>query len=325
MNTMFSDSSTPRIATLTLNPAIDQTVAIPNFRAGTVNRVGWEQSDPGGKGVNVASFLAAFGFSVTVSGFLGHENAELFQTFFAHQGLCDRFLLIPGKTRVNVKIIDDAQEQVTDINFPGPSPTPEEITALHQRVDELAIDHDWFIVSGSLPASVSPNLYRDLTQRLKSQGKTVILDASGDSFRQALTAIPFAIKPNIDELQEYLGVSLRSEIEVLQAARGLVAEGIECVVVSMGAGGAIFVEADSAVWARPPQVNVISTVGAGDAMVAGLVAGKLRGFALADCARLATAFSIATLSQVGPRLPLPDRVEALMEQVQIEDLHSARF
>jgi 1-phosphofructokinase len=321
---MSPNPDTPKIATITVNPAVDQTASIPNFRSGAVNRVAWEQSDPGGKGVNVASFLSDFDYAVTVSGFLGQENAALFHGFFAQKGLSDRFLRIAGKTRINVKIIDEAQDQVTDINFPGPSPTAEDIAALHRLMDELAIDHDWFILSGSLPSAVPSSLYRELTQRLKAQGKTVILDASGDSLRQALTAIPYAIKPNIDELQEYLGISLRSETEVLQAARGLIEEGIECVVVSLGAGGAIFVEAESAVWARPPKVNVVSTVGAGDAMVAGLVTAKLRGLSLPDCARLATAFSIGALSQVGPRLPPPDQVEAFIEQVRIENLHSVR-
>jgi 1-phosphofructokinase len=106
-----------------------------------------------------------------------------------------------------------------------------------------------------------------------------------------------------------------------QAARGLVAEGIEVVVVSMGAAGAVLVTAEAAVWARPPQVRVISTVGAGDAMVAGLVTAKLRQLALPDSARLATAFSIGALGQVGPRLPPPAQVESLMDRVQVDHLY----
>lgn len=317
---------TPNIATITLNPAIDQTAAIPNFRAGEVNRVGWEQSDPGGKGVNVASFLTDFGFTVTVSGFLGCDNLELFQTLFDRKRIANRFIPILGRTRVNVKIIDDVQNQVTDINFPGQSPAAEDIAALHRVIDELAIAHDWFILSGSLPSDVSPDIYRELTDRLKSQGKTVVLDASGESFQQAIAAAPYAIKPNVEELQDLLNrlspnpPTLTTESDIVQAARQLLAQGIRCVVVSMGAKGAIFVEDDAAVWARPPQVDVVSTVGAGDAMVSGLVTGKLRGLDLADCARLATAFSIGALGQVGPRLPPPAAIEAFMAQVNVESV-----
>lgn len=310
----------PKIATITLNPAVDQTASIPNFRAGEVNRVAWEQSDPGGKGVNVASFLTDFDFAITVSGFLGKENSEIFQTFFDRKQITNRFVLISGRTRTNVKIIDEVQNQVTDINFPGQPPTAEDIAALYRVTDELAIAHDWFILSGSLPANVPTNIYRDLTQRLKAQDKTVILDASGESLRHALSASPYAIKPNIDELEELLGRSLTNSIEIVQAAHNLVTQGITCVVVSMGAKGAIFVTANQAIWAHPPQVEVVSTVGAGDAMVSGFVTGTLRGLALADCARLATAFSIGALSQVGPRLPPCKTIEAFAPQVNIETL-----
>lgn len=308
------------VVTVTLNPAIDQTASIPNFKAGAVNRVSWEQSDPGGKGVNVASFLADFGWTVTVSGFLGRDNSQSFHSFFEQKHIRNRFISIAGKTRTNIKIIDEVQNEVTDINFPGQSPAADDVAALHRVVDELAIVHDWFILSGSLPAGVSPAIYAELTQRLKAQGKTVILDASGESFRQAISAAPYAVKPNLEELQEVLGRSLPDTAAIVQAARDLIAQGITCVVVSMGAEGAIFVEAETAVWARPPQVEVVSTVGAGDAMVSGFVTGKLRGLDLANCARLATAFSMGALSQVGPRLPPKQTVESFCQQVQIESL-----
>src|SRR5919202_2800085 len=128
----------PQIATITLNPAIDQMASIRNFQAGEVNRVEWEQSDPGGKGVNVASFLTDFGFSVTVSGFLGKDNMELFQNFFTQKDIQNQFVPIPGKTRVNVKIIDGLQNRVTDINFPGQAATEGDVASLHQVIDKLA-------------------------------------------------------------------------------------------------------------------------------------------------------------------------------------------
>ena len=310
----------PRIATLTFNPAVDQTVSIPNFQTGAVNRVEWEQSDPGGKGINVASFLADFGCSVAVSGFLGKDNAELFQTFLAQKGIENRFVSIAGKTRVNVKIIDRLQNQVTDINFPGQPPIAADVAALYQAIDDLAVLCDWFVIAGSLPGGVSPGIYGEWVARLKAQGKTVVLDASGESLRQAIPFAPYAIKPNVDELQELCGHALENEGAIVQTAQDLLSKGIQCVVVSMGAQGAIFAEAQEVVLARPPKVEVVSTVGAGDAMVSGLIVGKLRGFSLPDCARLATAFSIGALSQIGPRLPPLGTIESFMEQVMISTL-----
>ncbi|KAM3091739.1 1-phosphofructokinase [Phormidesmis sp. 146-12] len=317
----------PTIATITLNPAIDQTVSIPNFKAGEVNRVESEQRDPGGKGVNVASFLTGFGFSVTASGFLGKDNADLFDHFFQQKGIENRFVSIAGNTRINVKITDTAQNQVTDINFPGQAPTERDLMTFHQTIHDLAEECDWFVLSGSLPAGISPDIYGKLIADLKARGKTVVLDASGESLRRAVPFAPYAIKPNLEELQELVGRplagistrSLNDQTAIIQAAQQL-AQTIHCVVVSMGPNGAIFVEQNQVIHARPPQIKVVSTVGAGDAMTSGLIVGKLRGWSLSDCARLATAFSIGALSQIGPRLPPRETVESLMNEVSLSIL-----
>jgi 1-phosphofructokinase len=310
----------PSIATITLNPAIDHTAAITNFRAGEVNRVDWDQPDPGGKGVNVASSLADFGFTVAVSGFLGQDNADGFRSLFVQKNILDQFVPIEGKTRVNIKIIDKGQNQITDINFPGQTPTAADVAALHRAIALLCQTHEWFVLSGSIPAGIPTDIYTQLISHLKQQGKTVILDASGEALRRAVPLAPYAIKPNIDELQELVGHRLENEAAIAQTAQDLIASGIHSVVVSMGAKGALFAEAEAMVIARPPQVEVVSTVGAGDAMVAGFITGKLRGLALADCARLATAFSMGALSQVGPRLPPPEVVESFMNTVLIEPI-----
>lgn len=310
----------PQIATITLNPAIDHTASISNFQAGEVNRVEWEQADPGGKGVNVASFLTDFGFSVAVSGFLGEDNGELFQNFFTQKSIQNRFVLVPGKTRVNIKIIDAVQDRVTDINFPGQTPGEKEIAHLMDAIASLTQHCDWFVLSGSLPVGLSPDIYGKLVSQLKAQNKTVILDASGESLARAIAFAPYAIKPNIDELQELVGHKLDSESAIAQAAQELVNKGITCVVVSMGAKGAIFAEAQEIVIARPPKIEVVSTVGAGDAMVSGLITGKLQGRSLVDCARLATAFSMGALSQVGPRLPPRDKIESYMASVDVQPM-----
>lgn len=308
------------IATLTLNPAIDQSVAIPDFAAGSVNRVAWEQSDPGGKGVNVASFLADLGFRVAVSGLLGRDNAGVFEQLFASKGMTDAFVRVPGKTRVNVKIIDETSQGITDINFPGPAATPDHLAELARTIEALLADHDCFVLSGSVPAGVPVAYYPDLIRRLKAAGKRVLLDSSGDPLRHGIAAGPWAIKPNIAELEELVGAPLPDQASVISAARQLLAAGLGCVVVSMGSEGALFVTADKCLQAIPPMVEVKSTVGAGDAMVAGFVAGSLRGWNLADCARLATASALGALTQLGPRLPSPAVIESFMAQVTVRQV-----
>jgi 1-phosphofructokinase len=314
-----------RVATVSLNPAIDQTARVPDFTAGAVNRVEWEQSDAGGKGVNVASFLADAGVPVVVTGILGEANEDAFVRLFEDKGIQDRFIRVPGSTRVNVKIVDPVRDTVTDINFPGIAVGEEDLHALLRTIDSLAADSDWFVLSGSVPAGLPSSVYTQLVSRLKELGKTVVLDASGPPFADAVPASPDVIKPNIDELEELVGRRLETEEAIIGAARSLVADasggkgggGIALVAVSMGPRGALFVMEDEVVHAQPPAIDVKSTVGAGDAMVAGIVAGTLRGLDLAGRARLATAFSLGALSEIGPRLPPLATIEAFAGQVRL--------
>ena len=149
----------------------------------------------------------------------------------------------------------------------------------------------------------------------------VVLDTSGEGFRQAITAGPWLIKPNLDELSEYAGKRLGSPAAILEQARRIMdLYHISSVVISMGKEGAIFVEGDKQVWALPPSVEVKSTVGAGDAMVAGIVAGKIQDLSLAECARLATAFSVTAISHIGSGLPSIDALQSARKRVTIREL-----
>ncbi len=143
-----------RVVTVTVNPAIDQTISVPNFTAGAVNRVRSSQMDAGGKGINVPAFLADFGQPATVTGFLGSANDEIFRRLFSQKGIEDRCVRIAGATRIGVKITDPTLHQTTDINFPVQAPEPD-IVRLFDILKELAADHEWFVLSGSIPAGVS--------------------------------------------------------------------------------------------------------------------------------------------------------------------------
>jgi 1-phosphofructokinase len=310
----------PSIATVTLNPAIDQTVSIPDFQAGQVNRVIASQSDPGGKGVNVASFLADFGLPVSVTGFLGENNTYLFERLFAKKGIKDHFVRIPGSTRTGIKIIDEVNRQTTDVNFPGLAPRPQDIEALFRVIDGLAETCDWFVLSGSIPAGVPADIYQRLVVSIQTRGKSVALDTSGEGLRQALSVKPDLIKPNVIELAEVLGRPLNSFELKEQAVAELTQQGIPTVVISMGEQGAIFAQSDEMLIATPPPVAVKSTVGAGDAMIAGIVAGLIQGKSLAECARLATAFSISAITRVGSGLPPLKTIQSYMKQVSIQGL-----
>jgi 1-phosphofructokinase len=307
----------PRLdaVTVTLNPAIDRTVTISNFAAGKVNRVEVVSDNPGGKGVNVASALADYGRTVAVTGFLGADNAASFESLFQRKSIADRFVRIPGRTRVGIKITDPVQSQTTDINFPGPEPAPGALEGLRKEIE--ALDAPWFVLAGSLPPGVDAGIYGEFVTALKARGRGVLLDTSGDPLQGAVEAAPRIVKPNIHELEDLLGRPLAGVEEILAAGRKLIALGIELVAVSMGRDGACFVTAEDAVIAVPPDIEVKSTVGAGDAMVAGILAGQIRGLGLGDCARLATAFSLDALSRLEPGVTSPEAIEAAMASVTL--------
>ncbi len=303
------------VVTVTLNPAIDRTVTIPNFSVGAVNRVDHVQSHPGGKGINVAAALADYGHRVAVTGFLGHANAGAFEELFAKKGIADHFVRIAGQTRIGIKITDPVENKTTDINFPGPSPSVDDLLAFLERLATL--EAKWFVLAGSLPPGVSPEVYRDLIAELRGRGKKVLLDTSGSSLPLALTAAPQIIKPNRQEFEALVRRALVDRATIVVAAREIIAQGVEMVVVSMGKEGACFVTADGEVVAQPPDLPVQSTVGAGDAMVAGIISAQLDNLPLRDSARRATAFSTDKLRRVGSGITSRAAIAETMETVSI--------
>lgn len=310
-----------RIATVTLNPAIDETVEAQNFHAGRVNRVTAVQCDAGGKGVNAAAFLAQYGYRVTVTGLLGRANPVPFETLFAERRIEDRFIRVPGRTRMNVKLVDRIRELVTEINYTGIEAGTESVADVVAQVTALAGEGvGWFVLAGSLPRGVQTDFYLEMIELLRAKGCKVVLDTSGIPLDRALKARPHVIKPNIDELQEIIGTPLDSHEEIVAAARGLADGGIELAVVSMQERGALFVTQERAVLAVPPKARVVSTVGAGDAIVAGVTHGTLTGLDLAEIARLSTAFALGALGQLGPNLPPREDIDAFAEMVEVSEL-----
>ncbi len=313
--------SKPRIAAVSLNSAVDQTATVRGLTLNAVNRVDTSRVDAGGKGVNVASFLAHFDHDVTVTGFLGRDNASLFEQHFREAGVADACLRLDGATRTNVKIVDPIADEVTDINFPGVRARIEDLNAVLRRLEEIRIGGlDWIALCGSLPEGLAETAYAELAAWAKARSIAVALDTSGLPLAAALPAKPDIVKPNIAELRDLLEQPLDSHQAVVAAALRLLADGVRLVVVSMGEDGAILVNSERAVHARPPHVPVASTVGAGDAMVAGLIHASTRRLPLDEMARLATAFSLGALGEVGPRLPPRDKIEDLARAVDITEL-----
>lgn len=319
----MTKAATKPVVTVTLNPAIDQTITVDALKPGSVHRAKAVRHNAGGKGVNVASCLADWGTPVVATGLLGTGNAAPFEALFQAKGIADAFLRLPGDTRVNIKIADLAANDTTDINLPGLTADPGALGRVQETVRRLVEPGIPVLLAGSLPDGLPTDAYAILTADLAAAGARVVLDSSGPPLAAALAstgALPHCIKPNRHELEDWAGRPLPTDADLLDAARGLQRRGVSVVVVSLGADGALFVDGDRALHGRLPPVQALSTVGAGDAMVAGLIAAFQQDGGLEDVARLSVAFAAAKLGCFGPNLPDPATVRALAAQVTLSRL-----
>lgn len=306
------------IITLTMNPALDLTLQVPQLRVGEVNKGLEPHWDAAGKGVNVASILADAGLKVTATGVLGAANAERFEALFAAKGISDQFVRVSGETRLNLKLNDPVHQQTTDINLTGLELSRQTLDDLQARLLGVAQAGDIVALCGSLPPNVEAEFYATLLGKLHAQGCVTVLDSSGAALLSALPLGASVLKPNQSELAAVLERPLSDEMQLIAAARELLARGSELVTVSQGERGALFITAREVVRARPPQVQVVSSVGAGDAMVAGLIAARVRGLSLPDTAHLATSYSLGAITRLGANLPPAAELASLAEQVMVE-------
>lgn len=265
------------IRTVTLNPALDRSVSVPGLALDRVNRAASSRVDPGGKGINVSKVVKALGGRSLALGFLGGRAGDLLAQGLDDLGVAHNFTRIAGETRTNLKLDDPANGTHTDINEAGPAVSPADLRRLEAALFEGAGPGDVFVLSGSAPAGVDSGIYAAWIRRARSIGALSLLDADGELLSRGLEAGPDLAKPNEDELGRLLGRKLEGRADLLEAARGLQAAGVGRIVVSLGSEGALFVDAHGAYLAKGIRVEAVSTVGAGDTMVAALALGLERG------------------------------------------------
>ncbi len=314
-----------KVVTITLNPALDLTGHLDLLSAGTVNLINNGSLQAAGKGVNVAKVLSDLGAKVTVTGFLGRSNQDLFCQLFAKMAAHDAFIRVDGATRINVKLVEQ-DGRVSDINFPGIQICQQAIAEFELNLFELAQHHDWFVLAGSLPPGISPKQCANWIKKLQKMGKKVLFDSSRAALAAGLESQPWLIKPNDEELSELVGNTLSSTQDCQFAAEQLADKGIENIVVSLGERGVIWLDnnapfVDRWILSQPPKMKVVSTVGAGDTLVAGLCWGHMQPeWDRQQILSFATALSALAVSQVGVGVVNIKDVEQLQSQVTLQTL-----
>lgn len=289
------------IVTLTLNPSLDRTLEVPVLARGEVLRAPSAHLDPGGKGVNVARALLANGVGSRAVIPCGGAEGEQLALLLAEEQVPAITVPIAARTRSNITLVE-ADGTVTKVNEPGAPLTVAEFHAVAESVLGCAGTADWVVLCGSLPPQVPVEVYAGFTAQLAAAGIRVAVDTSGPALMSAVAAGPQLIKPNRDELAEAVGAPLHDLDDVIDAARSLRALGAGAVLASLGADGALLVDDDGVLLARGAAVETRSTVGAGDALLAGFLAGGARGEkALIE----AVAWGGAAVGLPGSRMPGP--------------------
>jgi len=300
------------VATVTLNPAIDHTIFVSTFTPNGLNRAEAVEYHIGGKGINVSKVLSKLGCSSVALGFLG-RNALFFEEELNAVGIETDFVEVLGRTRTNIKVIDRSSSGCTEINEPGPFVDTASWENLVKKVTSWAGNCEYVVIAGSLPPGLPPDSYQLLIREVKKQGAKPVLDAEGEALKRGLEAVPFMTKPNIHELEGLIGKQLAgNKEEMLSVCQELVSTGISVVVISMGSEGSIYADKDGVFRVYPLKLEVKNTVGAGDAMVAGLIHGMSKGLQAEKLAAFGAAVSACQIVDDFGRL------EEFSKQIKVE-------
>ena len=305
-----------RVATITLNPAYDLLGFCPKVELGDVNLVQTNALLPAGKGINVAKVLSDLDVKLTLGGFLGKENRDGFNLLFNSLNVEDKFQTVEGRTRINVKLTEENSE-VTDLNFSGFTITEQDWQSFVTDSLEWLKDFDMIAISGSLPAGVSLDKFTKWMEQVKTICPKVVFDSSRDALVAGLKAKPWLIKPNDKELEMFVGRKLSTLAEIKAAAMELINEGIENVVISLGSKGALWVTKHEAWLAKPPKCQVVSTVGAGDSMVGGLMYGIMTNQSIKDTLVFASSVAALSVGQAGVGIADRQAVTNMLDKIEI--------
>lgn len=302
------------IYTVTLNPSIDYVVKLNNLSTGDINRSSEEYVYPGGKGINVSLILKELGYKSNALGFISGFTGQYIESILNERGLNSDFIKLEnGFTRINVKI---KSSEETEINGQGPNISSEKLDKLYEKIESLNED-DILVLAGSIPSTLDEKLYQNIMARIENKGIKVVVDATKNLLLNVLKYKPFLIKPNNIELEEMFNVKLETTEDIVLYANKLKEMGAKNVLVSMGKDGALLVTEDNKVLkSSVAKGEVKNSVGAGDSMVGGFIAGYLKNKSYEEALKLGAASGSATAFSYD--LADSNFINELLEQINIE-------
>ncbi len=306
------------IVTVTLNPAIDQTLVLERFVAGDTLRVKSSRFDPGGKGINVSRVVRELGGESVAMGFApGGLGRYIEQTLKAHGIECD-FVHTKGEARTNITILDESRHMHTILSDPGPQTADRYAEQLLSKLRKRLRANDWLVVAGSIPPPLSPDIYAEIIGMARENWIHTVLDADGPALVAGVAARPEMVKGNRRELERLLGRRLGDEMSTVEAAEVLRETGIRMAVVTRGREGAVAV-CDEGSWRSvAPRVRAVSAVGSGDGFLAGIMIALSRGDDMEEALRLGVAAGTACVLTPGTELCSRRDVDVLQPRVKVQ-------
>ena len=308
------------IVTITLNPSFDKSININNFHIGSVHKMGEVRIDPGGKGINVSKVLNELGCNNVATGIAGRDNFREYRYLLREICISQKFIQTAGSIRTNLKINDPVNGTTTDINEPGPLLNEYDLICLEKLLSEYKETASVFVISGSISPDTEPLFMSMLIGFLREMDKKVIVDTSGAALKEAIKAKPYIIKPNIDEFSELMGRKFLSRDEIIECAKELISTGIHGVMVTMGADGLLYVTENSCHFSSGIKVDPKCTVGAGDAVTAGIAYSVENNMDDEFIVSLSSALGTAAVMTDGSQSPSLDDIDHYMDMVDVIEL-----
>ncbi len=311
------------IITVTLNPAVDQTLTLERLTLGDTNRVRESRIDPGGKGINVSRVLRELGRESMAAGLAPGTLGRFVEHSLLEQGILCDFVHTRGQTRTNLTVVDESTHETTLLSYRGPEIDPRHMHTLETRLRRYLGPNDWLVLAGSIPPPIPPEAYPRLLELGHENGSHTVLDADAEALAAGLTGRPEIVKSNHHEAERLLGRPLDTDDRLLAAAEEMRAAGAGTAIITASARGAVMVSEGAAWRYTTPQVDVVSSVGAGDALLAGLLYKLDDGDSLEDGLRWGVAAGAASCVQAGTQLCRSADVLRLLSEVGVERVSSS--
>ena len=308
------------IYTVTLNPALDLELCVPEILFDQVMRASQVRIDSGGKGFNISRALSMLGVPSLALGFLGGKTGERMANELETLGVQTDFDWISGETRTNVHIVNLQNGHYIKVNQPGPRVTAVELEKLRIKVRSRARPGDMWIFSGSLPPGAAADTYAPMVKVVQGAGGTAFVDADGETLLETCRAQPYLVKPNALEAGKLTGLEISRPEDALHAAATFHGIGIRAVLITLGVDGAVLSQDGHAWWAKPPAIDADIPTGAGDATMAGFVWGMSRGVPPDEALRLGVASGTASASLPGTAVASRELIEVIAAQVRIREM-----